>query len=199
MKKLKEIENKLYSLLLKNGASIEKDVFAYGFITFLNYLAYLIFLIPIALILNLIKGVLSFLIFFIPLRRYIGGYHFNSKILCFIFSIIFTLSIPLLAITLGKIDYGIMVCTLILAIIITYYVKAVDHPNKRINAHEKYLYTKRAILIELIYSMIILFFYNTSLYTYLNIAYLTLLFCTIGISIARIIDFGYNSYRREDE
>ncbi|MEG0362100.1 MAG: hypothetical protein RR602_10745 [Longicatena sp.] len=41
MKKLKGIENRVYNLLLLYGANIEKDVFSYGFITFLNYFVYL--------------------------------------------------------------------------------------------------------------------------------------------------------------
>ncbi|MEG0661490.1 MAG: accessory gene regulator B family protein [Anaerorhabdus sp.] len=192
MKKLKGIENRVYNLLLLYGANIEKDVFSYGFITFLNYFVYLISIIPIAIAFNLIDKVIFFLIVFIPLRRYIGGFHFNSKLLCLIFSIIFTLSIPLLAIPLGKINIIIRACSLILGMIITCWIKAVDHPNKRISKKEKQLFTKRAILIELLYSMIILCFYNTSVYIYLNITYLTLLFCILGITIARVLEIRYN-------
>lgn len=190
--KLPNIKNLLYEYLTDHGTKIELDVFLYGYDAALNYLLYMMFTFPIALILGETIEVLVFLFFFIPLRRYIGGYHFNSKVLCLIFSVFFSLIIPYLAITFGQIHFYFRIIILIIMIIITFKIKAVDHPNKRISVVEKLVYTKKSLIIEISYSILILMLYNESTYPYLNIAFLSTIFCVIGILIARLKTLRYN-------
>lgn len=192
--KTRNIKNDLFTYLIKHGAEIDSDVFSYGYTTFITYFAYIILVLPIMAILGKFIEVLIFLIFYIPLRRYIGGYHFDSTILCLIFSVIFSIFIPYFASWIGHIQFSIRFFSVILIIILTFLIKAVDHPNKRLNVKEKLIYTNKALIIEILYSLLILVFYNKTTYIYLNIVYLSLIVCFSGIIIARLKMLRYNTY-----
>lgn len=76
-------------------------------------------------------------------------------------------------------------------IIVTNTIKAVDNPNKRISVKEKTVYTNKSLKIEILYSILILFFYNSFTYVYLNIAFFCMVFCTLSILIARLEELRY--------
>lgn len=193
--KLTNVQNILYKSLIKYGAHIELDVFSYGYTTFINYLLYVMITLPITLILGVTTKTLVFLLFFIPLRRYIGGYHFDSKILCLVFSVFFSIIIPYQAIWIGQIHIYFRFTTLLIMIIVTLMVKVVDHPNKRVSVKEKLIYTRKSLEIEILYSILILIIYNNFTYLYLNIAYFSMAFCIIGILIARLKALRYDMGR----
>lgn len=179
-------KNKIYDLLKENGIDLEYDIYSYGCMTLKYYASFLLILIPLALVLHIGLEVAFFLICFIPLRRYIGGFHFRSSILCITFSILFSITIPYLSIV-SYIPFSIRLISIALLLAITFYIKAVDHPNKRISEKEKQIYTLKAMVIEIIYSIFVLFLYNISYIHYMNILFYTLAFCVIGIFLTKIL------------
>lgn len=194
IKQLNFKEN-LHKYLLEHGANIEYDVFLYGYGAFVNYLFYVIITFSIALFTDNVLEVLSFWFFFIPLRRYIGGYHFSSKVLCLVFSVFFSIFLPYIAVSIGQINFSIRIVTLLLMIIITISIKAVDHPNKRISVKEKLVYTRKSLMIEIGYSLLIIVVYNEYTFKIMNIIYITMAFCVLGILIARLEIMRYNKLK----
>lgn len=185
---LPNLKSSLYTYLIEQRTEIDYDVYLYGYTAFINYLYYVMITFPIAFILGKVMEVLTFLFFFIPLRRYIGGYHFGSKKLCLIFSVLFSFFIPYLAIWSGNINLYIRILIIIIMVNLTIKIKAVDHPNKRISPSEKSIYTKKSLVIETLYSLGILILYNDFTYMYLNIAFFSMIFCVSGTLIAKLKD-----------
>lgn len=177
-------KDSIYLFLKKNGSSIEKDVYDYGVMIFTTYLKYLAVLIPFAFLFHIQKYVLLFLIFFIPLRRFIGGYHMKTMKACFFGSIALALILPIFALYLNKIPLSINFLVFIIVSYMTYKIGVIDHPNKRINNVEKDVYKKRAIIIEIIYFILISFFNYIEYYHVSNIILLILIFCIAGMFIS---------------
>lgn len=90
------MKNKLYSYLINNNISIEKDVFEYGFEYFYSYIIYLLVIIPISVFNHFTVEIIIFIILYIPIRKNIGGFHLKNKYHCLILSIIVTLFVPIL-------------------------------------------------------------------------------------------------------
>lgn len=134
---LRKLQNNLWVLMQKNHISLDKDIYDYGFTTLYNYSIFMLIIIPISICFHVLFETIIFIITFLPIRRFLGGFHFNKNYLCLFFSVI----IP---ITFGKIaQYYIIrnifliiaICTLI--ILITFKSEVKDHPNKRISVEEK--------------------------------------------------------------
>ena len=73
------MKNKLYSYLINNNISIEKDVFEYGFEYFYSYIIYLLVIIPISVFNHFTVEIIIFIILYIPIRKNIGGFHLKNK------------------------------------------------------------------------------------------------------------------------
>lgn len=88
------MRNRVYLLMKENNILIDEDIFGYGYSIFLQYFSYFLIVIPIALITNELFGMICFLLLFVPLRRYLGGFHFKRKgVLSSIFCCIFNCNI----------------------------------------------------------------------------------------------------------
>ena len=80
------MKNKIYTYLISNNVQIDQDVFDYGFSYFKKYIFYVFITIPFIIYFKLYLNVILFLVLFIPLRKYLGGYHFNNDVICILFS-----------------------------------------------------------------------------------------------------------------
>ena len=168
------IKNKIRSILKNNNVFIDNDIFDYGFTILVTYLMYLLFIIPIALILSELFEVLLFIILFIPLRRYIGGFHFNNQYYCFIVSITLALILPYIVIRI-VLPLSAIITIVIFTYIITYKIGVIDHYNKVLNEKEKHLYQKKSFYIITIYLIILCtsrffqFYYISQIITFIFI------------------------------
>lgn len=180
------IRYKLYRLLQLRNIAIDQDVFDYGWNTLTIYLKFLIVLIPLCLFFNVLNYTLFFLLFFIPLRRYIGGYHLNNKYSCLIASVVLALTVPYCAIQTSFIPLHRRIVILCICLFFILIIGTVDHPNKRLDIEEKVLFRKKAVTIILIYSCFICSFYKENSFIYLNILLYTIIFTTINLLISKI-------------
>lgn len=174
------IREKIYTEFKKNEIKIESDVFDYGWSIFSTYFKYLIVIIPISLVINLFFEVLVFLILFIPLRRYIGGFHMKTMKHCFYGSIVLGLLFPYLA---NKFPICPKLLFYMVAFSCIYLSKkygVIDHINKKLTNEDKINYIHKVFIIETIY-VILSFFAYTFSYVYLvNVLLEIFLFCLIG-------------------
>ena len=149
------MKEKLYYLFKENNIEIDKDIFEYGCKILKTYLIYFSFLIPIAYLLDVVFESIIFIFFYTPLKRYIGGFHFNTPKLCTLFSIFTTLIIAFASKNVAFENIlPIYIITLFL-FFVSFKIGTMDHPNKRLSTKEKKVYTKNALIIELIYLILI--------------------------------------------
>ncbi len=139
---LNKIEYYLNKLVNEYHINIEYDIFHYGLTVFFNYLIFLLFVIPIALFLNILIETIFFILFYIPIRRYIGGFHFSKKFLCTIFSILVSILIPILAINFTVNNIILVYIIMLVTIVVTWLIGTIDHPNKRLSKREKQIFKK---------------------------------------------------------
>lgn len=179
--------NKVYNLLISNNINIDRDVFDYGFLILKTYIKYLLVVIPLSIFFNLFFQLICFIIVFIPLRRYIGGYHLDSMKACFIASVLITFFIIFFSTHIGYIPLFIKIVVMFITIFTTYHIGAMDHPNKRISLEEKKNYTSKAIKIELLYLLLVIFFHLNNVYVFSNILFLTIIFCVLNAFVTYLI------------
>lgn len=176
--------NKMVEILVRNGI-IERDdisAFKYGmeimFSTFLQIISIIVLSVFVG---NFVETIFFFLAF-IPLRIYAGGYHADSKLKCYIISILVYVffSITLFALT-QRFTLSIILIGEFLTAIVVFTISPVVHKNKRISTteFEKYRKVCRIIFILEMFFLTIIFFLNLK---YLGIAF-SLGSITVGISI----------------
>ena len=86
-----ELKLKIYSKIQELNIAIDKDLFDYGYEILNQYILLLLFSIIISILLEIQKELILFYIFFVPLRKNMGGFHFENKKVCLIFSIIISI------------------------------------------------------------------------------------------------------------
>lgn len=180
------MKNKIYLAFQKNGVEIDKDVYGYGFNVLINYSIFLIVTIPLSLYLNVLWEVFLFIICYIPLRRYVGGFHFNKTQICLTFSIILPILFSITANHFEITNVLTILCIYLLMIYITYKIGVVDHPNKVLSEKEKAIYKKKSLIIEFIYMMITILCFITHLKMITNIIFITSLFSVFGIAVTQL-------------
>lgn len=144
------MKEKIYNLMINFNIKIEKDIYDYGINIFTTYLKYLVFIIPLSFLLQETTEVFIFIVLFIPIRRFIGGFHFNNLNYCFVSSVVSALLLPYLALHI-KFPTHLVFIIIMLTFLLTMYIGAVDHPNKQLTDTERKKHTRKVILIELIY------------------------------------------------
>ena len=156
------MKNKIYNYLVNNNINIEQDVFEYGFALFHSYFIYLLITIPISIFFNTFIESIIFIIFYIPLRKNIGGFHLKNQYHCIILSIIVTLLAPLIS---RYIPLNIYFNVLIIVInfILFFVFVPVDCEEKRLSNSEKNFYKRLSLIILIIYSFFLLLFYVTDM------------------------------------
>lgn len=163
---MERIAEHIVNWQIKKGMLKEADKAAYVYAYETLFMRAVNFLIAvlIGLFMKNLSGVLVFLVAYIPLRTYAGGYHARDSFRCMIFSAILTAAVA--AITklsfLGEMSKGLILFTVIgiaCYVGILFFAPVADE-NKPLDAGERKRYAMRARLIsslEIIAAMICLF------------------------------------------
>lgn len=128
-----------------------------------------------------------YLLLLFNLRRFCGGFHFESKELCYIFSVAITIIIPEYA---KKISVSLILLIIIqlLCSILILFLPIIDNPHKFISAERK---KKYSLILK---KHLVLYFFCTSLLSFFNeIEIVNIIFLTILITLISSI-LGYFKY-----
>lgn len=174
---------KIYNYIKANKISLDEDVFIYGFQILVDYLVFILIIMIVSIYLNIVKEVIVFILAFIPLRRYLGGFHFSKNYLCKLFSILFTVLFSLISKSEIVKSFFIICIIFIISIIVTYTIGVRDHKNKRLADYEKNIYRKKSLCTELLYFILCCFLFVFSIFDYLNIIIMSLIF-SIGCIVS---------------
>lgn len=159
-----KITNYLVNKGLQNSVISEDDisVYLYGYTLILEMAVNIIISIIIGLVFQSLLSVIVFLLVFMPLRSYSGGYHANSALACTIISNV-TIAVAVIVVKYellnGVVEYVPIIEALIVMLISL--MSPVDTANKRLSKSEKKRCQSIVVFILLIaYIFQIVFFYN---------------------------------------
>lgn len=171
----------------KNVNIKDIELFKFGLKSILNYgLLLIVLLISSILLTHIPIYTFVFAAAFFYLREFCGGFHLNSKILCFVFSIIILLSVPYFVVKVSMNHYFIQLLFITSSITILF-LAPIDHVNKRIMSEEKEYFKKKliirwCILMVLIFCILFLKFDYKLLYI-LEFSFILNFFSLISASI----------------
>lgn len=144
------LAGKMTQWLLKTGAieENEKELYEYAVFSFLFSLFPLCLVMIIGRALGMfVEGILM-IVPFILIRKFSGGYHLNSSIVCFISSILLlSASIALISMILSTESYEIFSCAVVLAALQIFACSPIDSKARELNEKEKTLFRKIARLM----------------------------------------------------
>lgn len=144
---MESLITKFVDILINNNIIKKEDaeIYSYGFKEMIFLLINTITTIFIGLIFNKVFEVILFMITYIPIRVYAGGYHARTKLGCYIFSVLMLISICYtLKLGLLKSYLLIIILSIISSGVILFLAPAPDK-NKLLDEIEIKVYKKRAI------------------------------------------------------
>ena len=155
---------KFVNILINNNIIKKEDseIYSYGFKEMIFITLNVLTTIFIGLIFNKMFEVILFMVTYIPIRVYAGGYHARTKLRCYIFSVLMLISVCyILKLDLLK-SYLLIVILTIISSGIILYLAPVEDENKPLDEIEIKVYTKRTMrnLIILLIALCITLIFN---------------------------------------
>ena len=154
---------KITENLAANGiiAYEDKDLYTYGFKQTSLILLNIITTIIIGLIFNVLWQCIVFLLAYVPLRSYAGGYHARTQLRCYLFSIALMIIVSLMIKYIYWNELSIMILTLVSSGVILKLAPIAD-ANKPLDLKEEQVYKRKSRLILLFEVFLICVFINLS-------------------------------------
>ncbi len=194
------MEHKLSTMfcqyLVHNGIITNEyyDVYVYGMELLLSFLLSTILIILIGLLTDNLIPTINYLIIFITLRNFTGGYHASTYLRCKLASI-FIYTLTLLATKHIPVDMKGYLALGIIGYLIIYYLAPIENPNKPLTFHER---KKHKITSLILFSVFIgISFIMSILNVESNIIFYTLLSVIILMIISPHRKKG--GYGREED
>lgn len=154
----KRVINKIISSMKKNiSDDIDDEIISYGLEIIITKAVFIAIIIFLGIITKCLPDVIAFIISFTVIRQYGGGYHADTRIRCFILSVL-TLFLDIVMIKLADLGFISMLFLIIitlLSIVYIWIVAPIDTKNKRLDADEIVHYGKRAKVVILILCLIV--------------------------------------------
>lgn len=155
--------------------SEDREIYEFGiqhiFITILNITTVII----IGLLTQSLKIAVCFVLSFIPLRIFAGGFHFRTPLRCYIFSSCFVAAV-LLAMRCFNVPLLIYCFLYCIASVVILFFAPVEDPNKPLDQTENRVYKKRTTVIWILEALAITVLYFLKAY-----------FAVKGIMVSTII------------
>lgn len=158
---MEEVYSNIATWLVKNteGTDDDFEIYKYGLQTGFEQIVYIITCLSISIFLNAVIPMVLIIVIMFLVRAYIGGFHFEKAIPCYIFSVVTTIAILMLSdIVIGsKIIYS---AGNILLVIVSYICLSSDSKDLEKNEYKFYLKKLSKNLILIFVLNIIMFLFN---------------------------------------
>lgn len=140
--------DRLVVKLIKDGAIEEEDreIYEYGFTQGIVMLINFICTLLIGFCMGMVKEVLVFMLAYIPLRSFSGGFHAKTQARCFVYSNLLVVGILAISRYLTEVPLVYLILGLIGAIIIII-LAPVEDKNKPLDENEVKVYGRKAKII----------------------------------------------------
>lgn len=156
----------------------DKEVYRYGIQQGLNLALNILTTIIIGVLCRMLYQSLLFLICYMPLRSFCGGYHAKTHLRCYIYSVIMIASILLVA-KYTAFNIVLSEVLVLISLIIIIILAPVEDENKKLDSVEKGVFRKRAYIIAFLEVLL----YHIFLITHLTYCYIILCIALLSLSI----------------
>lgn len=143
-----------WQVIRGNITEEEKNKYIYSYEILLNQVINLSIALILGLILCELKAVIFFLVIYIPLRRFAGGFHAKTNERCIIYSSLLVVCVIILNKMLRYYAHGyenIMAICSVLLLVCVCCIAPVEAQNKKLEVEEKKRYRRKVHLICLIH------------------------------------------------
>ena len=170
----------------------EKEIYRYGIQQGLNLALNILTTIIIGVLCGMVYPSILFLVCYMPLRSFCGGYHAKTHLRCYIYSVIMITCILLVA---KYTTFNIVLCEVLvlISLIIILLLAPVEDENKILDSVEKRVFRKRAYIIAFLEVLL----YHVFLLTHLTYCYIILCVALFSLSILMVIGFIKNYIQRK--
>lgn len=144
---MEALTSKFVNRLINNNIIKKEDaeIYSYGFKEMIFIILNLITTLFIGALFNKVFEIILFMIMYIAIRVYSGGYHARTKLKCYMFSILMLTSVCyILKINLLQSNFLVVILAIISSILILF-LAPVEDENKPLDEIEIKIYTKRTI------------------------------------------------------
>lgn len=147
---VKQFSQKVAGCFADNGVIDEKEtgIYEYGFTILIYSLVNLATILVIGGLLGCIPESICYIVCYIILRKFTGGYHAKTPHACYLFSTLMFLA-SLLIIRAGLVKIYLLASVVILAIGCSFIIP-VDTENKRLSGKEKKVYRLVSLIVFLL-------------------------------------------------
>lgn len=172
--------------------SEDKEVYRYGIQQGLNLTLNILTTIAIGVLCGMVYPSVLFLICYMPLRSFCGGYHAKTHLRCYIYSVIMITSI-LLVTKYAAFNIVLSEVLVLISLIIILLLAPVEDENKKLDSVEKGVFRKRAYIIAFLEVLL----YHIFLIIHLTYCYIILCIALFSLSILMIIGSIKNYIQRK--
>lgn len=133
----------------KGESSDENELYVFGINQCLNMLLNILSALFIGILFGNVFQILLFMLAYIPLRSYAGGWHSRTPLRCYIFSVIMLIVVSVGMKYLSLTEW-VYYAVLFVAVLIVIILSPVEDRNKPLDEIEHKVYKKRAVIIAAI-------------------------------------------------
>lgn len=144
---METLTSKFINRLINNNIikKEEAEIYSYGFKEMIFIILNLITTLFIGVLFNKVFEIILFMIMYIAIRVYAGGYHARTKLKCYMFSILMlTIVCYILKINLLQSKFLVLILSIASSFLILF-LAPVEDENKPLDKIEIKIYTKRTI------------------------------------------------------
>ncbi|MFR4987518.1 MAG: accessory gene regulator ArgB-like protein [Lachnospirales bacterium] len=144
---METLTSKFINRLINNNIikKEEAEIYSYGFKEMIFIILNLITTLFIGVLFNKVFEIILFMIMYIAIRVYAGGYHARTKLKCYMFSILMlTIVCYILKINLLQSKFLVLTLSIVSSFLILF-LAPVEDENKPLDKIEIKIYTKRTI------------------------------------------------------
>lgn len=150
------IAEKIEKIFTKRNVEIlDIELFRFGLSKLLANVIVISIIIGVSLFLHTTMYTMILLATLLFLRSKTGGYHFDSSLICFIFSVIMPIVIGWIFQRI-EISRIVIITLYVLSSICTILLSPVDHPNKRLDKQDKVYFKKKTIQSVILLSVLVI-------------------------------------------
>ena len=140
----------------------EKEIYHYGYETLIYSIQQMMLILALGMIMNRKIETFTFLMVFVSMRKYTGGYHARSRLGCTFMTVVCYLMVLVLGEWLMNMKNGciILLFLVLLCVVIFSHYVPMEHPEKPLTKTQRRESRKKCGLLFTFYLIISLLFYD---------------------------------------
>lgn len=187
---MKKIAGRIISYMCNQNVINRNDyeIYRYGLQSALEVFGATVINMIISQIIGCLKELICFLLIFIPVRAYAGGFHMKKYGYCFLCSTIVVNSFLFVSKQIRFSKFADLLLILIFAIVIVV-IGPVENKNRKLDDNEKIVFNQRLNYIMCVCAFLSMLFYYANFVFFLSMMQITFLFVVISMILGKVINY----------